>query len=294
MKLICIVSLDCSYQKTNALSVYLNIIEHHVNTYLFLTGASKGNIILVSVGLGGSFVFILSFVSLGLCLRKYKSKLLKNVQLAQQSDLNITDNETDENDSLYESIDESAIYDDNILIPNQQDSLEYDKNEEFESKLSSTESEISGYLNPYTTFIEKETHLYSTNTNYSNNISPPVSSENIKGDSGYTHPYQQLQQEHKQLQTAQKSDYTELTVVHFLELVDFHNNIGSASPGDIPDIKDSKRNSCGGEGIKNVHQMRHSPFAKFYSLQHMKSPFEINCHDFTNDNMNQTIKHNSI
>lgn len=278
----------------NALSVYLYIIEHHVNTYLFSAGATEGNMFLYSAGLGGSFLFIISVVSLSLCLRKYKSKLLKNVQLAQQRDLNITENETDNDDSLYESIDESAIYDDNIQIPNQQESLKYDENVEIESKLSSTESEVSGYLHPYTTFIEKETHLYSTNTNSSNSSSTPVSLENIRGDSGYTHPYQQLQQEHKQLRTTQKSDYTELTVVHFFELVDVDSNIGSASLVDLPEIKDSKRNSCGGEGLKKVHQMRHSPFAMFYSLQDMKSPFEINCQDLTNDNMNQTVKHNSI
>lgn len=241
-------------------------------------------------------MFIVSFVILSVCLIKNRSKQSQNIPITIQNDHWISaDNDTTNDDSLYESIDESAICEDNFQNRNPQEGIEEDENMKSESKLSSIKSENSGYLHPYTTFTEsKNTHVYCTKAFYSDNTSTSSSSGNEKRYSGYTHPYQQLNKKELELRPAQTSDYTELTVVHYLELVDVQNNIGSASGADFPDYNDSKRSICAGVDNENVHPMRHSSLAKFGSVQHLNSPFEMNCQDLPHAHINKAVKHNSI
>lgn len=248
---------------------------------------------LYSAGSGGLLLLLLIIVLIIVCRRKTKSQ---NQQITFQNDNpNTEEIDSANTDSLYESIDESNLCEDIIQIRNTNASKMLDMNLQPESELSSIKSENSGYLHPYTTLTErKETHLYFTPTNSSTNSGMSCFSENVKRDSEYTHPYNQLQQDNAQLRTAKKSEYTQLTAVYYLELVDVHYNIGSASRADLPDCKNSTRNSCEGEGNERVDPMRHSPLDKCSSVQHVQSPFAISSQDLTNDDMSQAVKHNSI
>ncbi|CAG2256817.1 unnamed protein product [Mytilus edulis] len=78
----------------------------------------------------------------------------------------------DEDSSLYASINEDEIYDDNIQIIYSDKGKEMTNNQASESDRSSPKSENSGYLHPYTTvFKNSEPHIYCKELNYNDTSS---------------------------------------------------------------------------------------------------------------------------
>ncbi|CAC5375166.1 unnamed protein product [Mytilus coruscus] len=175
-------------------------------------------------------------------------------QLIENSNIHSENQIKEENNScysLYESIDEGAIYDDNVL----DDDSEYseDKYCKPESENSTLNSENSGYLLPFTSMIPKNgrdnyckpesesSTLNSENSGYllpftsmipnhgrdehpycryvksSRGSSVSYLSDDIEKDLKHINPYEQLQTE---LNEQSKFEYTHLHAVHYLELVD--------------------------------------------------------------------------
>lgn len=123
-------------------------------------------------------------------------------------------NVNEENGSLYDSINENEIYDDNIQIIYSQESIVNINRHPSESEESSHKSGCSDYLHPYTIVTKGvETHTYCTQIK--SHDSSSSSSDDMKRDSGYTHPYQQLDAV-KSVES--KSEYSKL--VEYLELID--------------------------------------------------------------------------
>lgn len=263
--------------------------------YFQLTGLSEREIVLYSVGSSGSILLILFVFLITVCVRKYISKQHSNNPTVQPND---TDNEAAYSDNLYETIDESAICDETIPIPNLQDNQENDNDINSESELSSTKSEYSGYLHPYTTFTEtKETPMYCTQINYHESCITSNKSENINKMSACTNHYQELQDKEESLPTS-SSVYSDLTVVHYLELMDVTNNTGSASRDQLPDCRIPKRSiwkcqTYSERGNAYVQSIRQSPLGRFYSIQQLHSS-SMNCKLLKHHDMQKAVKHTSI
>ncbi|CAC5368387.1 unnamed protein product [Mytilus coruscus] len=224
----------------------------------------------------------------------HKAKKIQINRIIEQNDIH-TNEETIE--SLYESIDESAICDDNIQITNAQESLEEDNTLQSDSEVS---SKSSGYLHPYTPFIGKiKTHCTQINSTHSSTVSSQ--SGDNKRDSGYAHPYQQLQQDLEDLRNTPKSDYTELTVIHYSELVDFPIKKETVRQNSFLFCTNTNQNVCESESHKYadgsrsyLYLNRNSQLAKFFSVQQLQSTSQIRCHYMASNNMTESVKRCSI
>ncbi|CAG2192460.1 unnamed protein product [Mytilus edulis] len=118
--------------------------------------------------------------------------------------------------SLYDSINEEEIYDDNIQIIYSVESTEVVNKITSDSEGSAVESDCSGYLHPYATVIKDfETHTYCKQIKSYDSSSLHSVTDDTDIDSRYTHPYEQLEVENM---AEVKSDYGEL--VHYFELID--------------------------------------------------------------------------
>ncbi|CAG2253708.1 unnamed protein product [Mytilus edulis] len=154
----------------------------------FMKDDTERDIYVYLSGFGGFVLITLSAVPIYICFRKYKSKQLKNNHITEPD--NNQTNEESSTENVYEIIDESSIFDENIQTTNPTERLEDDKNPQSGSEISSTNS---GYLHPYTTFTERnETHTYCTQINTNNSSSLSSSSSSLRRDSGYTHPLRTL------------------------------------------------------------------------------------------------------
>lgn len=260
---------------------------------MFNSGLSEREIYIYSAGFGGLFILILSSLPIFIYVSRHRSKQLRINQILEQNDNSVNEEGLDE--SVYDSIDETAMCGDNfpkrtpLEIKEQDNILQSSSEESYKS---------SGYLHPYTTFTENNaTHLY-CKPMQSNSSSASSSAENVKRDSGYTHPYQQLKQK---LQTTPKSEYTELTVVHYLELVDVTIKAESHSRNALMNYTEIKQRSreIGSHKYSDCSSsllcfVRNSSSVKFYSEQHLHLPNKLNGQDLSNNIMCKAVKYNSI
>lgn len=124
----------------------------------------------------------------------YKNKR-KNCDKSRISTLDSHDrNANEEEGSLYDSINEDEIYDDNIQIIYSKECTAVINSLTSDSNVSSLKSECSDYLHPYTTVTKDiETHTYCTQIKSYDSSSSSSASDDMKRDSGYTHPYQNLE-----------------------------------------------------------------------------------------------------
>ncbi|CAC5410139.1 unnamed protein product [Mytilus coruscus] len=151
--------------KENATSdVYAVTNENYIqtvvsqNTLETKEGLTERGIYVYSARFGGLFILIVSALSIFIYFNRHRSKQLQINQILEHNDNPVNDETLHE--SLYESIDESAICDANIEKSNPQESLEEDTILQSGSEVS---SKSSGYLHPYTTFTKNNTtHLYCT------------------------------------------------------------------------------------------------------------------------------------
>ncbi|CAC5399245.1 unnamed protein product [Mytilus coruscus] len=188
-------------------------------------GLSDREIYVYTVGFGGLLILNISAVSIFLCCRKCKAKKLQNNKIAEKNGSQNNEEEIIRIGSSYESINDSVICDDIIQMPNSRKREENDRSLTSGPEVSSSRTQNSGYLHPYTTFIDrKETHSYCTKINSHKNSGTYSVSKHSKGASGYAHPFQQLQHKHTEVPTIPKSKYKEPHTVNYLELVDVPNN----------------------------------------------------------------------
>lgn len=232
-------------------------------------------------------------MSVLLIFKYYKRHKAKKLRINQIIEHNRTQtNEEIIDESLYESIDESTICDDNIQITNLKDRKEDDNTLQSGSDVS---SKSSGYLHPYTSFSGKfQKHCSPIISPHSSSVS--LQSGDNKRDSGYTHPYQQLQQENDDRRKTSKSDYTELTAVHYLELVDFPITKETVRQNSFLFYSKTSHKVCKSESHRYSGGNRSFsyPLGKLSYVHQLQSTSQMSCHYMTKDIMNQTVKRYSI
>lgn len=118
----------------------------------------------------------------------------------------------------YESIDEDAIYDDNVL----DDYSEYSENKYYksESESSTLNSEKSGYLLPFTSIIQnpgQEEHVYCRGVTSNKVITSSSLLDNVEKSVEQINDYEKLK---KELIQPFKSEYTYLHSVYYLDIMD--------------------------------------------------------------------------
>ncbi|CAC5385994.1 unnamed protein product [Mytilus coruscus] len=106
------------------------------------------------VGFVGLLILNISAVSIYLCCHKHRAKQHQNKTIAGQNDISTTKEEITRIGSSYESINERIICDDIIQMPNSRKREENKRSLTSGSEVYSSRTQNSGYLHPYTTFIE--------------------------------------------------------------------------------------------------------------------------------------------
>lgn len=160
-----------------------------------------------------------------ICFHKSKTRqLIENSTINSENQVN---DDTKSCYSLYESIDEDAIYDDNIL----DEYSEYSEDNycKPESDGSTLNSEKSGYLLPFVTMIPKhgqEEHPYSRDLRSNGESSASSLSDHMETDLKPINQYEQLQTE---LSKQSKSEYSNLEAVYYLELIDIRKSYSNNS-----------------------------------------------------------------
>lgn len=183
---------------------------------------TKTEIIVYSVGSSSSILVIASLCFLFFCFYNNKRKDDKQGRISIQD----SHEANDENGSVYDSINESEIYDDNIQIIYSEETTIALSRQTSDSEESSKESGCSGYLHPYTTVTKDvETHMYCTQITSYDSSSSSFTTDDMTRDSGYTHPYQQLEAI-KSVES--KSEYSNL--VQYLELIDITRHSSVSKP----------------------------------------------------------------
>lgn len=168
--------------------------------------------IVYSVGASGIILITTLVCFVFVWLYKNKSKNSDNIRISSQD--STERNANDQEGSLYDSINEDEIYDDNIQIRYCQDSTVVVNSSD--SERSSLTSESSGYLHAYTSVTKQiETHAYCEQINSYDRRSSSSIIDRMKKNSEYTHTYQQME-DVKTIET--KSEYSKL--VQYLELID--------------------------------------------------------------------------
>ncbi|XP_052065931.1 uncharacterized protein LOC127705643 [Mytilus californianus] len=178
--------------------------EHFTKTEIIIYSVGSSSIILI--------ITLLCFVSLWFYNNKRKDSEKGRISTQESHERNANE----EAGSLYDSINEDEIYDDNIqIIYSQENSVVFNK-QTSDSEGSSQQSGCSGYLHPYTTVTKDfETHSYCTQIKSYDSSNSSSVVDDMKRDSGYTHPYQQIDVE-KTIES--KAEYSKL--VQYLELID--------------------------------------------------------------------------
>lgn len=189
------------------------------NVFVIFVDFSDREILVYSVGSAGFCILIVCVCVAFVCIYKVKTKILKgnNTEASHGihgQNLNPGDVELD---SLYDSIDEDSIYDDNIQVWYSDENTGKDRYQKSESDSYCRKSETSSYLHPYATLNKMdERHVYCTNISAYDNSSSSES-DIVKRNSEYTHIYQQPQ--HKEM-TDNNSEYNKLFQDRDLSSVD--------------------------------------------------------------------------
>lgn len=200
---------------------------HDINYALLycLTGLSTREVIVYSLGSAAFGIICSVMCVICICFHRGKTKQLEKISnVTPENQINEIDNSCY---SSYESIDENAIYDDNILDDHFKHSDDiYSKSA---SEGSTLDSEKSGYLLPFTTITPNnglEEHVYCGGVKYikGSNVSSVFSSGKMGLEQ--INPYEQLQ---TKLTDKSKSEYTSLDVVHYLELIDIRKELNSSN-----------------------------------------------------------------
>lgn len=228
---------------------------------------SRREMVVYVVGLS-CFLLLIILLAFGFVLfYKYKNNQVAKSKISTQESLQgneISDDDADS--SLYASINEDEIYDDNIQIIYSDEAKEVINNKSSESDRSSPKSENSGYLHPYTTVLkDSEQHIYCEEFNYNDTSSESSVRNDTKRDSGYIHPYQQLQ-----VKQIPKSEYSEL--VQYFELIDITKttNIDTSLTNSTNQSSFTKHRELNQNGFKAL-----SPV-----LLKDRMPYDINCYAF--------------
>lgn len=180
--------------------MFFSFSEHFTKTEIIVYSVGSSSIILLIALLAFLFFWF------------YNNKRKDSVFIQD----NHEGNANEEDGSLYDSINENELYDENIQIIYSQESIVNLNRQPSESEESSNKSGCSGYLHPYTTVTKDvETHTYCTQIKSHDSSSSSSATDDMKRDSGYTHPYQQLEAV-KSVES--KSEYSKL--VQYLELID--------------------------------------------------------------------------
>lgn len=256
---------------------------------------SKIEILIYSAGSSGFLILIVSAVIMCVCFYQHKIKQISK----QQTHLHTVRTESIKTtdvveDSLYDSIDEDALYDDNIIIIYDREIVGVRTENDSDVEISSRKSEASGYLHPYTTVLEScETQAYCTLIKSVDSSSTSFVAVEMKTDSEYTHLYQQLQQERS---PETKTEYSEINVHQYLELVGITGNANESeyftkTGIDVYSEKNEQTCACNEdarEAYKNSHHGNissitnerlstggHHVDLQFYSMQQLSSLSEL-------------------
>ncbi|CAC5385995.1 unnamed protein product [Mytilus coruscus] len=272
------VSYTSSYQRQSTVSMQestsskatmkppTSTIQHVLHTSLMLEqssvtlienidmkGLSTREVLVYSLG-SAAFGIICTFMCVAfICFHRSKTRqLIENSTINSENQVN---DDTKSCYSLYESIDEDAIYDDNILDDNSEYSADnYCKTE---SEGSTLNSEKSDYLLPFTSVIPNrglDEHLYCTDVRSVTGSSVSSLSDHMKEDLKPINQYEQLQTE---LSKQSKSEYTNLQAVYYLELIDIRK---SNSNDSFTEIVQNCCDSTVGILMNNLRKSR-----KYYS-----------------------------